>query len=141
MKSKRSVMRAIPVFGLMALFTLLFVSGRVLAEGDTVDHGKYLLDNFLAVFIITFGLFTLIAGIFTAYFGAGKSRAIGGVLTLVGLVVLIAAVMMAMKDEVGPLGIIDWGPVAVFDAFITVLGALIGGLVAVVLFLVAIMKS
>lgn len=129
-----------PVFAVMALLVLLLLSGKAFGAGGTnVDEPTKLLHSFLAVFVITFGLLTLIAGIFTAYFGAGKSRTIGVVLTLIGLVVLIVSLMQAWKDEPGL--IINWKVVAVFEAFVTVLGALVGAAVAVILFLIAIMKS
>ena len=128
-----------PVFGIMALVILLLLSGRALGAGEGVDETTKLIHSFLAVFVITFGLLTLIAGVFTAYFGAGKSRTIGVVLTVIGLLVLIVSLMQAWKNEPGL--VINWEVVAVFEAFVTVLGALVGAAVAVILFLVAIMKS
>jgi len=76
------------------------------------------LNSFLFVMLLSFAIFSLIAGIFTAYFGAGKSR---GIDTL--------------------FGIIHWEAAKTLDTFLTVIGALIGAVIAVVLFLVAIMKS
>ena len=45
--------------------------------------------EFLTVLLLTFGLFMILAGAFTAYFGSGKSRMIGVVLLVVGLVVAL----------------------------------------------------
>jgi uncharacterized membrane protein len=47
------------------------------------------LMEFLTVLLMTLGLFLVLAGIFTAYFGSGKSRTIGVVLLVVGLLVAI----------------------------------------------------
>ena len=43
--------------------------------------------NFVTVLLLTFALFLVITGAFTAYFGSGKSRTIGVALLVVGLVV------------------------------------------------------
>ncbi|MCI4373520.1 MAG: hypothetical protein L3K02_07765, partial [Thermoplasmata archaeon] len=52
--------------------------------GTAVDIGLW---QFLAILLLVFGLFLILAGIFTAYFGSGKSRTIGVALLVVGLVV------------------------------------------------------
>ncbi len=141
MKIRNKIRSKVGMSTIFFLAALFFSSISALAEKDGYAQNEILFFNFAAVFIITFGLITLVAGLFTAYFGAGKSRAIGGVLTVLGLVVFILSVWLAMENTTGPLGIINWGPVAIFEAFITILGAVIGALIAVVLFLVAIMKS
>jgi len=91
--------------------------------------------EFLVIMALIFGLFMLLAGIFTAYFGSGKSRTIGVVLFVVGIVVGIFAGyeyyvisghhLIAMLEE----------------AALVLIASLIGALIAVGLFLVAIMKS
>jgi hypothetical protein len=95
------------------------------------------LMEFLTVVILVFALFMLLAGIFTAYFGSGKSRMIGVVLLVVGLVVGILWVLMGLGD-----GVIDvsLGKV-VWDAFLYIIAGVIGALAAIGVFLVAIMKS
>ena len=55
------------------------------------------LMEFLTVLLLTFGLFMVLAGAFTAYFGSGKSRIIGVVLLVVGLVVAIFWIYATMK--------------------------------------------
>jgi hypothetical protein len=57
--------------------------------------------EFLTVLMLTFALFMLLAGIFTAYFGSGKSRMIGIVLLVVGLVVGIIWIFGAMYNGGG----------------------------------------
>lgn len=94
--------------------------------------------EFLTVLIMVFGLFMLLAGIFTAYFGSGKSRMIGMVLLVVGLVVGVVWGVLCL-DSVDVLDV-DLGKV-IWDAFLFIVAGLIGALAAVGVFLVAIMKS
>jgi len=94
--------------------------------------------DFLTVLILVFGLFMLLAGIFTAYFGSGKSRMIGVVLLVIGLVVGILWVVMGL-DSVAVIDV-DLGEV-VWDAFLFILAGVLGALAAIGVFLVAIMKS
>ncbi len=89
--------------------------------------------QFLEILLLTLGLFMVLAGIFTAYFGSGKSRTIGVVLLVVGLVVGIASGYWYHLSE--SLLSLIW------QAFLVIIAAVIGALVAVGIFLVAIMKS
>ena len=102
-----------------------------------VDFSKWY--AFVAVMLLVFALFLILAGIFTAYFGSGKSRTIGVALLVVGLVVGVligylyhAGSFGAASGELGAL---------VFQAFLVIVAAVIGALVAIGIFLVAIMKS
>jgi hypothetical protein len=96
------------------------------------------LMEFLTVLILVFALFMLLAGIFTAYFGSGKSRMIGVALLVIGLVVGILWVVMGM-DSVAILDV-DLSQV-IWDAFTFILAGVAGALIAIGVFLVAIMKS
>jgi len=96
------------------------------------------LMEFLTVLILVFALFMLLAGIFTAYFGSGKSRMIGVVLLVVGLVVGILWVVLGM-DSVAVIDV-DLSKV-IWDAFLFILSGVLGALAAIGVFLVAIMKS
>ncbi|MGA9044625.1 MAG: hypothetical protein WB531_07165 [Thermoplasmata archaeon] len=94
---------------------------------------------FVAVLLLVFALFLILAGIFTAYFGSGKSRTIGVGLLVVGLVV---GVLIAYLYHAG-----DFGAASnqldslIFQAFLVIVSAVIGALAAIGIFLVAIMKS
>ena len=115
--------------------------GDEIEKKDTQDS---LLNTFLFVLLMSFAIFSLVAGIFTAYFGAGKSRAIGGVLLVLGLVVILVWIyftFMSSYPDDSILGIVHWEAARTLEAFVTVLGAIVGAVVAIVLFLVAIMKS
>jgi hypothetical protein len=94
--------------------------------------------DFLTVLIMVFALFMLLAGIFTAYFGSGKSRMIGVALLVIGLVVGIMWVVMGM-DSVDMINV-DLSSV-IWNAFVYIIAAVIGALVAIGVFLLAIMKS
>ena len=96
------------------------------------------LMDFLTVLILVFALFMLLAGIFTAYFGSGKSRMIGVALLVIGLVVGIMWVVMGM-DSVDMINV-DLSSV-IWNAFVYIIAAVIGALIAIGVFLLAIMKS
>jgi len=91
--------------------------------------------EFLTVLILVFALFMLLAGIFTAYFGSGKSRMIGVVLLVVGLVVGIVWVLLGYGTIEVDLSEVIW------NAFLYIVAGVLGALAAIGVFLVAIMKS
>jgi hypothetical protein len=100
-----------------------------------VDIGGW---QFLTILLLVFGLFLILAGVFTAYFGSGKSRTIGVALLVVGLIVGLLTAYLYHSGDLGPtrgLGALIW------ESFLVILAAVIGALVAVGIFLVAIMKS
>jgi len=93
-------------------------------------------QTFVTILLLTFALFLVITGAFTAYFGSGKSRKIGGGLLGGGLVIGVLWVIV-----MGPLnssfGLWD----VVLQTVVILLAALIGAAAAIGLFLLAIMKS
>ncbi len=92
---------------------------------------------FLTVLVLVFALFMLLAGIFTAYFGSGKSRMIGVVLLVVGIVVgVIWFVLGGITSTIK----VDMSDV-IWAAFLNIIAAVIGALIAIGVFLLAIMKS
>ncbi len=99
---------------------------------------------FLTILLLTFSLFLLITGAFTAYFGSGKSRKIGAGLLVGGLVVGIVWAYAA-----GPANWIDISvggarePLldVIVQSIGVILAAVIGAAAAIGLFLLAIMKS
>jgi hypothetical protein len=96
--------------------------------------------QFLTIFLLVFALFMILAGVFTAYFGSGKSRTVGVGLLVAGLVV---GILSGYGYHAGWLGSGDKGQLGalVWEAFLVIVAAVIGALVAVGIFLVAIMKS
>ncbi|HVO77556.1 MAG TPA: hypothetical protein VMS79_01665 [Methanomassiliicoccales archaeon] len=96
------------------------------------------LIDFLTVLVLVFGLFMILAGAFTAYFGSGKSRAIGAVLLIVGIFWIVATMYGGPHWITGlstNLSAVIW------DAFANIIAAVIGAAIAIGVFLLAIMKS
>src|SRR3989440_759950 len=92
--------------------------------------------NFVTILLLTFSLFLVITGAFTAYFGSGKSRKIGVGLLVGGLIVGIlwgwyAGPVAPAVDLVG----------IIVQSIGVILAAIIGAAAAIGLFLLAIMKS
>ncbi len=101
-----------------------------------------MLDYFLSMLMLVFAICSILSGIFTAYFGSGKSRAIGAILIIIGLIVGvlflwgagILAFMGAAPDMMMFSGI-------VWNGVVAVIGAIVGALIALGIFLAAIMKA
>lgn len=94
--------------------------------------------TFVTILLLTFALFLLITGAFTAYFGSGKSRKIGAGLLVGGLVVGIVWVLgVGPYNFIGSVGLGD----VILQAVVVIIAALIGAAAAIGLFLLAIMKS
>ena len=83
---------------------------------------------FMSMVLLGFGIAALGLGIFTTYFGAGKSRAIGVILGLIGIVVLMIFYGMTI-DHFG----YGWVQDDVSDSFLGVIGMLIGVVLSIVL--------
>lgn len=99
------------------------------------------LMEFLTIFVLTFALFMLIAGIFTAYFGSGKSRKIGGGMAaggiLLGLLWIIIGSYLILEDPLIDVSMFH----VIVQSVLVIAAAAIGALAAIGLFLLAIMKS
>lgn len=95
---------------------------------------------FSGVLVLSFGLTVLLSGLFTGYFGAGKSRKVGLGLVLVGLLVMFA--WTTVTFEVNIFGASSaWTADQMLDGVAALVGGAVGGLVALALFLVAIMRA
>jgi len=105
--------------------------------GTALNVGAW---QFLTIFLLVFALFMILAGVFTAYFGSGKSRTVGVGLLAAGIVI---GLLGGYAYHAGWLGGSDKGQLGalVWEAFLVIVAAVIGALVAVGIFLVAIMKS
>lgn len=94
---------------------------------------------FLSILLLSFAFFTLLSGLFSAYFGAGKSRVIGVILVLVAI---IAGFVFAMFTWPFIPGVaVVWDPETVASAVVAVLAATVGGIASLIVFLTVIMKS
>jgi len=95
---------------------------------------------FLLVLMMILGLGLFCAGIFTVYFGSGKSRGIGAGLLVGGIVLGLLVFLMDYMNLIIPADLGLWDSV-IYPGLIFLGAAVIGGLAAVGLFLLAIMKS
>jgi hypothetical protein len=96
--------------------------------------------SFLTIIIFVFALIMMVAGIFSAYFGAGKNRAYGGVMFAVGLVVCVVWAYLVGFSTIEPFcDVAAWD--VMYDALINVIAVVIGALVAIGIFLVVVLKS
>ena len=100
-----------------------------------MEHNMWV---FISVLLLTFGFFLILAGAFTAYFGSGKSRAIGVGLLVFGIIMGIVVLLMYQLDIV-PVELEFW--TVIKDALVYMGAALVGAAIAIGVFLVAIMKS
>ena len=95
---------------------------------------------FLLVLMMILGLGLFCAGIFTVYFGSGKSRGIGAGLLVGGIVLGVMVFLMDYMNLIIPADLYLWDSV-IYPGLIFLGAAVVGGLGAVGLFLLAIMKS
>lgn len=93
---------------------------------------------FITLVLVVFAIVMIVAGIFAAVFGAGRSKAYGIVIAIVGLIV--GGIMVYLcTQSVDPFTFDAWELFK--DAIIYLIGILVGALAAVGIFLVAILKA
>ena len=99
--------------------------------------------QFLSMLTLVFAIASFIAGIFTAYFGSGKSRAVGGILIIIGILVLIIFMYGAgwLSGMLGmPAGMLAFKGY-ILQGIVAIVGAIVGAAIALGIFLLAIMKA
>jgi len=101
-----------------------------------------MLAYFLSMLTLVFAIASIIAGIFTAYFGSGKSRAVGAILIIIGLIVFVlflwgAGILTFMGTPPAILNFAGY----IINGIVAVIGAVVGALIALGIFLLAIMKA
>ncbi len=102
-----------------------------------------IVSQFLSMLTLVFAIASIIAGLFTAYFGSGKSRAVGGILIVIGFLVFIIFLYGAglLESFMGmPEGILNFQNTIV-QGVIAIIGAIVGAAIALGIFLLAIMKA
>jgi len=104
-----------------------------------------IIAQILSMLTLVFAIASIIAGIFTAYFGSGRSRAVGLILVVIGILVFIIFMYGAGWLE-GLLGIPATDSFLMFkdtilQGILALVGALIGAALALGIFLLAIMKA
>lgn len=95
------------------------------------------LEFFESIALLVFAIGMIIGGGFTTYFGSGKSRAIGGIFAIIGVIALIFFIMLTGGYYVNS----PWHSTLVWQGIVAVIGAIVGGAVALGIFLVGIMKA
>ncbi len=98
------------------------------------------LMTFVTLIVLAFALVMVIAGALAAILGSGKSRAFGGIMAVVGVIVLVVWAWLVGWSDISPfceVALYD----AVWNAVVNLIGVLIGALVAVGIFLVVVLKS
>jgi hypothetical protein len=102
-----------------------------------------IVSQFLSMLTLVFAIASIIAGVFTAYFGSGKSRAVGGILIIIGLLVFIIFLFGAglLESFMGEPGGILYFKGTIVQGVIAILGAIVGAAIALGIFLLAIMKA
>jgi len=104
-----------------------------------------LVSQFLSMMTLVFAIASIVAGIFTAYFGSGKSRAVGGILIIIGLLVFViflygAALLEGILGAPGLDNILNFQNTIV-QGVVAIVGAIVGAAIALGIFLLAIMKA
>jgi hypothetical protein len=100
-----------------------------------------LIQYFLGMLMLVFAIASIIAGIFTAYFGSGKSRGVGAILIILGLIVGFIFLWGAGVLGLGSLPTFLQFTGTVINGVVAVIGAVVGALIALGIFLLAIMKT
>ena len=100
-----------------------------------------IVNQFLSMLTLVFAIASIIAGAFTAYFGSGKSRAVGAILIIIGLIVFGVFLYGA-----GLIGSVSAGSIlnfkgTIIQGIVAIVGALVGAVIALGIFLLAIMKA
>jgi MFS family permease len=113
---------------------------------DVDDYQEDYIATFLFVTIVSFGMFSFVLGAFTTRYAQGRSRITGAILLIVGSLIGIVTFVFGIFDVVKYpddtlAGIIHWQVQLIVMPALTILGAGIGAFLALVLFLVIIMKA
>lgn len=113
---------------------------------DVDAYQEDYIATFLFVTMVSFGAFSFVLGAFTTRYAQGRSRITGAILLTVGssigIVTLVFGILDVVKYPDDTLfGIIHWQVQLIVMPALTILGAGIGAFLAMVLFLVIIMKA
>jgi hypothetical protein len=94
---------------------------------------------FLSTLLLSFAATLLVAGLFGAYYGKGRSRSLGFALALVALMLagLFAALTWPLVGGLEPV----FDPVAVQQSVIAVGAAMLGSAIAIAAFVMLVMRS
>ena len=99
--------------------------------------GPYM-QLFVSMLLLVFAIGTILAGAFTIYFGSGRSRAIGSILFLIGIIVALVFYNYSGGEIWGSP---EWDWNVVKEGIASIIGGIVGALVALGVFLAGIMKA
>ncbi len=100
-----------------------------------------ILPLFLVSLILWLGAVLLGTGLFTTYFGAGKSRIIGLVIFILGAGI-VAFIVLTQVPSDGPILAIDYfSEVDILPHLVGIAGAILGAVIGLLLFLFSLMKA
>jgi len=110
------------------------------------NYQEEILPTFLFTLIGSFGIFALMLGGFTAYYAKGRAKMVGGVLALSGVlvgVIFVVFTVLGVREYPDDtlLSLIHWDIQLFFMPFFTILAFGLGGFLALVAFLLIIMKA
>lgn len=95
---------------------------------------------FPSVFILAFSICCILAGLFTFFFGTGRSKNIGGGLILFGIAGFLLIIWFTGLIP-GVSAPVEWDFGIILEAIVVIVAALVGIVAALGIFLAAIMKS
>lgn len=98
----------------------------------------YFADIFVAMLLMILGLSLLVLGIFAAYFGSGKVRTFGVILGVVGIVVWLIT-LFARGYILSGAGV-SLGSV-VYNGVLYLVSAIVGAVIALLIFLAVLLKT
>ena len=97
-----------------------------------------IMDYFVSMLLIGIGVALLATGLFTSYFGAGKSQKIGFGLLLTGILAIIITYILTFEAGTGVTTQFDDG--AFMDALVSGISALAGMIIGMFVILFVLMK-
>ena len=97
-----------------------------------------IMDYFVSMLLIGIGVALLATGLFTSYFGAGKSQKIGFVLLLTGILAIIITYILTFEAGTGVTTQFDDG--VFMDALVSGISALAGMIIGMFVILFVLMK-
>ena len=97
-----------------------------------------IMDHFVSMLLIGIGVALLATGLFTSYFGAGKSQKIGFSLLITGILAIVLTYILTFEAGTGVSTQFDDG--AFMDALVSGISALAGMIIGMFLILFVLMK-
>ena len=94
-----------------------------------------MIDIIFSMGLVGVGLSMLGMGLLIAYYGSSKTRNIGIVFLLLGVIITYYLVEMPLNHPIDTIDVAFWNGMLAF------VGGMVGGIIGIIVFLVAIIKS